>query len=91
MAGRCRRPELSDDPVDRACQSFQKHQFDFDVREFAESPQIASYDAAKGGHIAWYSDIGLGPAAGSRKRTLVLQLSNPGSYDGGDLEIRPSA
>ncbi len=68
-----------------------KHQFDFDVREFAESPQIASYDAAKGGHFAWHSDIGHGLLAGKRKLTLVLQLSNPGTYDGGDLEIRPSA
>ncbi len=66
-------------------------QFDFDVREFAESPQIASYDAAKGGHFAWHSDIGNGPTAGKRKLTLVLQLSNPDTYDGGDLEIRPSA
>lgn len=68
-----------------------KHQFDFDVREFAESPQVARYDAAKGGHFAWHSDIGNGPAAGKRKLTLVLQLSNPDTYDGGDLEIRPSA
>lgn len=68
-----------------------KHRFDFDVREFAESPQLAKYDAAKGGHFAWHSDIGDGPAAGKRKLTLVLQLSNPDTYDGGDLEIRPSA
>ncbi len=68
-----------------------KHQFNFDVREFAESPQIASYDAAKGGHFAWHSDIGHGLAAGKRKLTLVLQLSDPDTYDGGDLEIRPSA
>ncbi len=68
-----------------------KHQFDFDVREFAESPQVAKYDAAKGGHFAWHSDIGRGLAAGKRKLTLVLQLSNPDTYDGGDLEIRPSA
>ena len=68
-----------------------KHQFDFDVCEFAESPQLASYDAAQGGHFAWHSDIGHGLAAGKRKLTLVLQLSNPDTYDGGDLEIRPSA
>ncbi len=68
-----------------------KHQFNFDVHEFAESPQVASYEAAKGGHFAWHSDIGHGLAAGKRKLTLVLQLSNPDTYDGGDLEIRPSA
>ena len=66
-------------------------QFNFDLREFAESPQIATYDAAKGGHFAWHSDIGHGRVAFKRKLTLVLQLSNPETYDGGDLEIRPSA
>jgi len=66
-------------------------QFDFDVREFSESPQVASYTAADGGHFAWHSDIGRGPLAAKRKLTLVLQLSDPGCYDGGDLEIMPSA
>ncbi len=28
-----------------------KHQLDFDLREFAESPQVAGYDATKGGHF----------------------------------------
>ncbi len=66
-------------------------QFDFDLREFAESPQIASYKDTDGGHFAWHSDIGDGPVARKRKLTLVLQLSEPGSYDGGDLEVMPSA
>jgi PKHD-type hydroxylase len=66
-------------------------QFDFDLREFAESPQAASYKSSDEGHFAWHSDIGRGVAAGKRKLTLVLQLSAPGSYDGGDLEIMPGA
>ncbi len=66
-------------------------QFDFDLREFAESPQVASYDASDSGHFAWHSDIGDGPMARKRKLTLVLQLSVPGSYNGGDLEVMPSA
>ncbi|WP_282063559.1 2OG-Fe(II) oxygenase [Roseobacter litoralis] len=65
--------------------------FDFDLREFAESPQVAIYKDTDGGHFAWHSDIGDGPVARKRKLTLVLQLSKPGSYDGGDLEIMPGA
>jgi len=65
--------------------------FDFDLREFAESPQVASYDATDGGHFTWHSDIGDGPMAQKRKLTLVAQLSKPGSYDGGDLEVMPGA
>lgn len=67
------------------------HTFDFDLREFAESPQVATYRATDSGHFAWHSDIGDGPAAGKRKLTLVLQLSKSSSYEGGDLEIRPSS
>lgn len=66
-------------------------QFDFDVREFAESPQVASHTASDGGHVAWHSDIGHGPSAANRKLTLVLQLSEPGAYEGGVLEVMPSA
>ncbi|MFW8635228.1 2OG-Fe(II) oxygenase [Cribrihabitans pelagius] len=65
--------------------------FDFDLREFAESPQVASYRASDGGLFAWHSDIGDGPVAGKRKLTLVVQLSKPGAYDGGDLEVMPGA
>lgn len=68
-----------------------RNQFDFDLHEFAESPQVARYDATKEAHFAWHSDIGDGHAAGKRKLTLVLQLSKSGAYEGGDLEIMPSA
>ncbi len=49
-----------------------KAQFDFDRREFAESPQAAPYKPFEAGHFAWHSDIGLGTAAGQRKLPLVL-------------------
>lgn len=65
--------------------------FDFDLREFAESPQVARYQSSNGGHFAWHSDIGDGVVAAKRKLTLVLQLSKPSTYEGGDLEIMQSA
>jgi PKHD-type hydroxylase len=65
--------------------------FDFDLREFSESPQIATYKASSGGHFAWHSDIGGGLTAAKRKLTLVLQLSEPDAYEGGNLEVMPSA
>lgn len=68
-----------------------REQFNFDLREFAESPQVASYAGEENGHFTWHSDIGDGPVAGKRKLTLVVQLSKPGSYDGGELEIMPGA
>lgn len=63
-----------------------RDRFDFDLREFAESPQVATYEATERGHFKWHSDIGDGPVARKRKLTLVAQLSISGTYDGGDFE-----
>jgi PKHD-type hydroxylase len=65
--------------------------FEFDLREFAESPQVAIYKSSDSGHFVWHSDIGSGPASGKRKLTLVLQLSGSDTYEGGDLEVMPGA
>ncbi|WP_296426533.1 2OG-Fe(II) oxygenase [Yoonia sp.] len=66
-------------------------QFGFDLSAFHESPQIARYDAAREGHFDWHADIGDGPFARQRKLTMVAQMSDPADYDGGQLEIMPSA
>ncbi|MGI3165252.1 2OG-Fe(II) oxygenase [Pseudooceanicola sp. 200-1SW] len=61
--------------------------FDFDLTDFSESPQIARYGAEREGHFTWHSDIGEGRLASRRKLTLVTQLSDPGAYEGGTLEV----
>ncbi len=65
--------------------------FGFDLSEFAESPQIARYGAEREGHFDWHADIGDGVVAARRKLTLVVQLSAPEGYEGGLLEVMPSA
>ena len=65
--------------------------FDFDIREFAESPQVARYTAEREGHFDWHSDIGDGPIAQKRKLTMVVQLSEPANYSGGTLELMPDS
>ena len=52
-----------------------RDQFEFDLREFAESPQVAIYKSSDSGHFAWHSDIGGGTVSRNRKLTLVLQLT----------------
>lgn len=61
--------------------------FGFDLTDFAESAQIARYDAARAGHFDWHSDIGAGALAQKRKLTIVVQLSDPADYAGGALEV----
>ena len=65
--------------------------FGFDLTEFAESAQVARYGAERQGHFDWHSDIGAGTLARKRKLTVVVQLSDPGEYDGGTLELRPDS
>ncbi len=64
--------------------------FDFEIREFAESPQVARYGAERKGHFDWHSDIGEGLLARQRKLTMVIQMSEPSDYTGGLLELMPS-
>ncbi len=65
--------------------------FAFDVTEFAESAQVARYGADREGHFDWHSDIGEGRLAERRKLTVVVQLSDPEAYVGGDLDLMPGA
>jgi PKHD-type hydroxylase len=58
----------------------------FDLDEFAESAQVARYGAEDAGHFGWHSDIGRGAAASRRKLTVVVQLSDPAAYEGGELQ-----
>ncbi|WP_212525098.1 2OG-Fe(II) oxygenase [Actibacterium sp. MT2.3-13A] len=65
--------------------------FDFELRDFSESAQVARYGAERSGHFGWHSDIGDGPLARRRKLTLVVQLSDPAAYEGGVLELMPDS
>lgn len=65
--------------------------FQFDLSDFGESPQVARYRAEREGHFDWHSDIGAGQWAAKRKLTIVVQLSDPTSYEGGTLELRPDS
>jgi PKHD-type hydroxylase len=57
--------------------------FSFEITD-SESLQLATYDV--GDEYGWHLDIGPGEAT-RRKLSASVQLSNPASYDGGDLEI----
>ena len=58
--------------------------FDLDLFGFVEDFQYTEYTV--GNHYTWHMDKGPGCIA-PRKLSLVLMLSDPSEYDGGDLEI----
>jgi PKHD-type hydroxylase len=63
-----------------------REHFEFALEEFAERMQVAWYGAEIGGFFDWHVDFGDGPTAARRKLTMVVQLSEDRSYEGGNLE-----
>jgi PKHD-type hydroxylase len=60
--------------------------FDFDIWGFSEDLQYTIYDSSNS-HYTWHVDHGGNTNRPPRKLSLVLQLSDPHDYEGGDLEI----
>lgn len=59
----------------------------FDLYGFGENFQYTTYHADELGHYDWHQDGGIGHTGAPRKLSMVLQLSDPADYEGGDLEI----
>jgi len=59
--------------------------FNFDLIGFGEHLQLTNYDNAEHGMYGWHQDYGVGA---SRKLSMVVQLTDPSEYEGGNLQIR---
>lgn len=60
-------------------------QYGFDLTGFVEDLQFTVYEAP-GGFYTWHQD-GLDGALADRKLTIVVQLSDPADYQGGELQF----
>ena len=49
--------------------------------------QYTIYDSAVNGHYGWHQDYGTQKPVVPRKLSVVVQLSDPAEYEGGDLEL----
>lgn len=58
----------------------------YDLRSITDAIQYTVYDSSEKGHYGAHIDIGPGRAS-LRKISIVVQLSDPNSYEGGDLQI----
>lgn len=63
---------------------FNSRYFQLDLLGFGESFQLTNYRSENSGMYEWHVDKG---TAISRKLSVVLQLSRPEDYSGGDLQI----
>lgn len=63
--------------------------YKFDLTGFGEALQLTNYDHSEQGMYGWHQDYG-NVGAASRKLSLVLQLTDPSEYEGGNLQIMTS-
>lgn len=60
--------------------------YGFDLHGLCEDLQFTEYYASENGHYDWHQDSGPNTAS-PRKMSIVIQLSDPADYEGGDLQI----
>lgn len=58
--------------------------FRFDLTGFGEALQLTNYDQSENGMYGWHVDYG---GDVSRKLSLVVQLTDPSEYEGGNLQV----
>jgi PKHD-type hydroxylase len=63
-----------------------REMWNFDIWDFYDSLQYTTY-YGDGGHYDWHVDMG--PGISNRKLSVVVQLSHPDAYEGGDLQFNP--
>lgn len=62
--------------------------YKFDLYGFSENIQYTVYNSETNGHYTWHLDNGItNNGMPPRKFSVVLQLSDPKEYEGGDLEV----
>jgi PKHD-type hydroxylase len=58
--------------------------YGFDLTGFGEPLQLTNYDHTVSGMYGWHQDYG---AEVSRKLSMVVQLTDPSEYEGGNLQV----
>lgn len=68
-----------------AIEANEEMNWNFNLMGFGDEMQYTKYYGTNKGHYSWHGDIG--PMVSHRKISMVLQLTDPTEYEGGDLEI----
>ena len=64
--------------------------FKANLTGFYEPMQLSEYSACFEGHYDWHVDYGYDPNLTPRKLSMVLMISDPQEYEGGDLQVKIS-
>lgn len=66
------------------CAKLNAEYFRFDLTGFGEKLQLTNYDHSEHGMYGWHHDYN---STVSRKLSVVVQLTDPSEFEGGNLEI----
>lgn len=62
--------------------------FNFDIKGFFEPAQLGLYTAEDRAHYTWHTDDGIKNDRVPRKLSVVLSLSDPSEFEGGELQVK---
>jgi len=65
-----------------------KQMWNFDIDRFNSDLQYTEYDSSNQGFYDYHIDVGENDEASQRKLTVVIQLSKPDEYEGGELLLK---
>lgn len=74
------------DRLENVCLKVMQNWYPFRLSGFTEYIQLTRYFSSEGGHYDWHQDFGPGNMS-SRKLSLVMILSKPEDFEGGQLEV----
>lgn len=74
--------------LSQAVSQINSQYYQFDLRHFAEALQFTNYVAEDAGKYSWHQDFG---STVSRKLSVVVQLTDPSQYEGGNLQLLTSS
>jgi PKHD-type hydroxylase len=63
-----------------------KNLWNFNLYSVIDNIQYTEYHATQEGHYGWHQDVG-GGSMSKRKVSMVVQLSDPSEYEGGELQF----
>lgn len=75
------------DRIAAVAQGLNSDFYNFDLYGFVEAMQFAIYEGDLNSHYDWHTD-GSTISGSPRKLSLVLQLSDPSDYEGGELQLQ---
>lgn len=74
--------------ISSAVSDVNRRYFHFDLTGCYEPAQLGLYTAKDQGHYNWHMDASMCDSKTPRKLTMVMSLSDPSEFEGGELQVK---